>query len=186
LNLYRKATGVIGWKSLFIRITDNDATNTNTADYNVGTSMIYEACTAASNIYTCTACFSARPNNIFSVTLSATEASYFGSAITYCHDNTNSVFSSNQNEISVLINDGKNGQTRDVDALQLDRVLGCTSYTSLVLGTCTTCGTGLKKSTDSTKCLQANGNVVDGTNPNKCATFDETTLDGKCATCPDT
>lgn len=112
------------------------------------------------------------------MTLAAADTAYFGSAITYCHDQTNTIFKSGQTGISVLINDGKTGTPRDVSLLQLDRVEGCTSYTSLVLGTCATCGTGLTKTSDSFNCLQANGNVAGGSNTNNCATFDTTTLNG--------
>lgn len=75
---------------------------------------------------------------------------------------------------SVLVRDQLANTARDTSALQLDIIPGCITYTSLVLGTCATCGTNLTKSTDSTKCLQKNGDVVGGTNPNGCGTIDPT------------
>jgi len=107
LTFQRKVSTLVGWKSLFIRIDDSTAGKTGgpllanqavTTDYNptfdFAGKINYEACTAASSLNTCTTCFSGRPNNIISVTLSATDASYFASAITYCHDNTDTYFTS--------------------------------------------------------------------------------------------
>jgi len=44
----------------------------------------------------------------------------------------------------------------------------------LVLGTCATCASDYTKSTDSTKCLKKNGDVIDGVNANGCGTIDPT------------
>lgn len=117
MTFQRKATGIIGWKSLFVQLNDGIATggsadNSDTQDYNINN---YESCTAASTIYACTTCFTGRPNNLFSVTLATADTTYFGSAITYCHDNTITDFKS-ATTTSVLINDGLNGTSRDSSA----------------------------------------------------------------------
>jgi hypothetical protein len=111
LNYRRKSSGPTGtWQNLFLRLSTNNPATSATGDYGFGTN--YETCTAASNIYTCTTCFSARPNNIYSVTLSATEAAFFGSEIKFCHNNLNSDFTSSR---KILINDGLTG-SRDTSS----------------------------------------------------------------------
>lgn len=199
MTYQRKVSVAVGWTSLFVRLNDGSLTGGPLTDqaittpynptFDFGTIINYEACTAASGINTCTTCFAGRPNNIILVTLSAADAAYFTSAITYCHDNTDVNFMSglSKNDAtalatatgglysgSVLVRDQLANTARDTSALQLDRIEGCITYTSLVLGTCATCGTNLTKSTDSTKCLQKNGDVVGGTNPNGCGTIDPT------------
>lgn len=91
MNLQRKASGTNGWVSLFQKIVAGPDTSTTTV-INPTTAygfINYEACTAASTLYACTTCFSGRPNNIFSVTLtSADVGAFIGSEIKYCHDNT--------------------------------------------------------------------------------------------------
>lgn len=149
---------------MFIKINTvaNTGAASDTEDYNPG-NLVYEACSAASTIYACTTCFAGRPNNIFSVTFDSGDTTYFGSAITYCHANTNPVFKSLVVTTSILINDGLNaGGTRDTTAKQLDRVVGCVSYTSLVLGTCKTCATGRTKNSAETICYNSDGSNNDG------------------------
>lgn len=138
MNHNRKLSGATGWVSLFIEKSGAFTGTYTTAYYPTN----YEACTAASNIYTCTTCFAVRPDKIMSVALDTN--AYFGSANTYCHDNTNIDFRSSSSQVGVFVNDGVS-TSRDTTSLLLNRVVGCTAYTSLVAGTCATCRTDLTK-----------------------------------------
>jgi len=164
LSHNRKRSGATGWVGLFIRKDNvyNDAYST------VYTPPNNEACTTASNIYTCTACFNARPNNIIPVTLETN--AYFGSANAYCHDNTDANFISSASVLGVFVNDGVT-TARDTTSLILKRVSGCLTYTSLVLGTCANCRADLTKTTDNMKCVKKYGVTGEGTESN-CGTID--------------
>lgn len=169
---------------MFIQINQNskDGSAANQSTTSVYNPNYYEACTEATTIYACKTCSSGRPTNIL-VTIASADATYFTSDITYCHDNTDTNFKSLVATKSVLVNDNQTA-ARTTDAIQLDRVAGCLTYTSLVLGTCATCGTGLTKSADSTICYMNNGADGDGIGSKNCGTVDAST--GKCLTCPDT
>lgn len=107
-------------------------TSANTGEY---VPNYYEPCETASDVYTCTKAYALDPDNIFLATVDGT--TYFTkSAIVIAHYNPDDNF--DYGDGGILVNDnGANG--RDVTAKTLKRVDGCSSYTSFLLGTCTTC-----------------------------------------------